>query len=167
MPFFPTTPAERWSTYGTIAAVLLLWLVWRPGFYPVQLNSFNNKSDYHLKLVEWERDRVISLAKGVAGTSVTYFLALVPIIIKQDFIKHTPPFVVIGIVAGFLGTLILACDMSFATSRFTRSPVKIPRIRPPRSLSYNSAPPRWPSAKRKSRSKNGDGPGDPPRWPGN
>jgi len=129
MPFFPTTPAEKWSTYGTIAAMFLLWLIWRPRFYPVRLNWFNSGSDYHLKLVEWERDRVISLAKGVAGTSITYLVALVPVIFKKGFSVHTPPFVVVGIVAGFFGALILACDMSFATSQFTRSPVGFPTVR--------------------------------------
>ncbi len=122
MRFLPTTPAEKWSTYGTMIALFLFWIVWRPRFYPVQLMRFDSKSDYDLKLVEWERDRVLSLAKGVAATSVTYLAALVPVILRKDFSKNIPPFVIVGIVAGFLGGLFLSANMAMMTTPFTRFP---------------------------------------------
>lgn len=122
MPFFPNTPVEKWSTYGTIVALFALWVIWRPKFYPVRLRRFDSTNDYDLKLVEWERDRVLGLAKGVAGTSITYLAALVPIILKKDFSTHIPAFAIVGIVVGFLGSLILACNMTFATSQFAKMP---------------------------------------------
>lgn len=150
MPFFPITPAEKWSTYGTMIGLLLLWIVWRPRFYPVQLMRFDSKSDYDLKLVEWERDRVLSLAKGVAATSVTYLAALVPVILKKGFSNHIPPFVIVGVAAGFLGGLFLSANMAMMTTQFTRFPGRFvsppPSSLPKTRLPYDDelGPPHWP-----------------------
>jgi hypothetical protein len=144
MSFFPHTPTEEWSTYGAIAATLLLWLAAHPRFYPQGIPSFDEKNDYHLKLMEWERERILGLAKGMAGAAVTYFAALIPIIFKGEIRIQVSPFTVIGIVIGFLGALALAANMNVATSQFTRTPgVFCPRPKKPRRwrMRRKSSPP--------------------------
>jgi hypothetical protein len=93
-----------------------------PRFYPQGIPYFDQRKDYHLKLMEWERDRVLGLAKGMAGAAVSYLAALIPIILKGEIRIQVSPFTVIGIVIGFLGVLALAANMNVATSQFTRTP---------------------------------------------
>jgi len=159
MSFFPDNSVEEWSTYGSLAVIFFLGGLLISSFYPAPLNWFNPDNDYDVKLVEWERDRIISLAKGVAGTSITFLLALAPIVLKQNFIDSVSPFTVIGIVAGFLGALLLACDMSIATSEFTRSPTAVSRNRNPLIVI-------GPPGQRRRNWWNQDNPDDvPPEWP--
>lgn len=144
MSFFPVTPVERWWTYGTMATLFVLWILWRPKLYPVRLLGFEDTNEYDLKLVEWERDRVLSLAKGMAGTAITYLAALVPFIFKADFGSKIPSFMVVGIITGFISSLILACNMTIATSQFTRFPARFggaPRhARPPQAYQHGLPP---------------------------
>lgn len=148
MSFFPHTPTEEWSTYGAIAATFLLWLAMHPRFYPQGIRYFDPTNDYQVKLVEWERDRVLGMAKGIAGAAVTYFAALIPIIFKGEIRIQVSPFTVIGIIIGFLGMLVLAANTNLSTSQFTRIPgifcpqPKKPRRRRTRRKS-SPPPPPW------------------------
>jgi hypothetical protein len=145
MSFFPSTPVEKWWTYGTMAVLAILWILWRPNLYPIRLLRFDDGNDYDLKLVEWERERVLNLAKGMAGTAITYLAALIPVVFKSDFGSKVPAFAIVGIIAGFMGSLILACNMTIATSRFTRFPSRFgggPRhAQPPQASRYAGLPP--------------------------
>src|SRR6266516_5997766 len=51
---------------SVIAAVVTLALIyrWRPELYPMPLPEFEKTCDWDQKKVEWERDRVLTLAKG-------------------------------------------------------------------------------------------------------
>lgn len=63
-----------------------------PDLFPRALSDDDLKGgrDYVIKLVEWERDRVLTIAKGIAGTSVTYFAALIPLIFKNELSVTVP-----------------------------------------------------------------------------
>jgi hypothetical protein len=47
---------------------------------------------------------------------------LLPAILKHEINVQVSPFMIVGILVGALGLFVLACDISVATSEFTRDP---------------------------------------------
>lgn len=127
MAFFPTTPTEEWSTYGAMGGTALIWILWRPRLYPVYLRATGN-TELDLKLIEWERDGVLTLAKGMAAAAAIYFTAVIPLLFKGEISASVPRFALLGTIAGFVGLLLMSCDMVITTRRWARSPF-LPELR--------------------------------------
>lgn len=111
-------------------AAMLVFLRIHLQLYPRGLSDsdFQGGRDYVLQLVEWERDRILTIAKGIAGTAVTYFAALIPLIFKDKLSANVSGLAVLGTVLGFLGSLVFACDMTIATTQFVRDPETVRKI---------------------------------------
>lgn len=120
MSFWPTTP-EIWYLSSAFGVTTLTLILLGRRLYPVPLSSADRGKSYTVQLVEWERDRVMTLAKGIAGTAASYVAALIPLIFKGEISIHLSGLAVTGTVAGFLGALLLAGDIAATTTAFTRS----------------------------------------------
>jgi hypothetical protein len=114
----------------SIITALVILVLWRPKVYPILIpwkgpyDDTEYRDDYLDQLIGWERDRVLSMAKGIAGAAAGYLLALLPVVLKHQISVQVSSFMVIGTLVGALGLFILACDMSAATSEFTTRPMK-------------------------------------------
>jgi len=114
----------------SIIAALVILVLWRPKVYPILIpwrdpyDRTYYSDDYLEQLIGWERDRILSMAKGIAGAAAGYLLALLPAVLKHEISVQVSSFMILGTLVGALGLFILACDMSAATSEFTRRPMK-------------------------------------------
>jgi len=111
---------------SVIAAVVTLALIyrWRPELYPMPLPEFEKTCDWDQKKVEWERDRVLTLAKGTAGTAASYLVALFPMIFKSGTRSTAVLIAIVGTIVGAIGTTVLAFDMVVATKTFVDNPAE-------------------------------------------
>lgn len=103
---------------------LVAFIRLRPRLYPQELSDSDLKGDrdYIIKLVGWEHDRVLAIAKGIAGTAVTFFVALIPLVVDNKLGTDISGSAVLGVILGFAGSLILACNITVAATTFTRDP---------------------------------------------
>lgn len=120
MPFLSTTGTEFWSFTAAIWVIIPIFGWWSLRLYPQDLRPGDKGQTHTQKLVEWERDRVMTLAKGIAGTAAAYFAALIPLIFKGEISANISGLTVTGTVIGFFGALLLAGDIAAATTEFTR-----------------------------------------------
>ena len=99
-------------------------LVWWYGYYafPIRISNFNPKDEWHRKMAELERDRVLSSAKGIASTSAGFFIAILTALLKGEIAATVPMDATLGCVAGALGALLLAAAISASTQPFTSKP---------------------------------------------
>jgi hypothetical protein len=74
--------------------------------------------DYRVKLTEWERERVLSAAKGIAAASSGFFLALVVAILKDEVASDISALSLLGCLLGAIGLLMMATHLSLTAARF-------------------------------------------------
>jgi hypothetical protein len=121
LDFWPTSVAEAstflWS--AIVANLLGIYVVW-VGF-PVRFQSVPT-GDYGGKLVEWERDRSLGVAKGLAGTAAGFLTSLFIAVLKGEITANVSGLSLLGCVLGAVGALLLAAEISRDTTAFTRSP---------------------------------------------
>jgi peptidoglycan/LPS O-acetylase OafA/YrhL len=123
-PFFPDGHAA-WLVLGA-GAVLGLGLVYVAGRYcsPRRVTGFVG-SPLELKVVEWERDRVMAAAKGLASTAAGFFVTVVTALLTKDIPSDVNILALIGCLAGAIGTLVLAGHLSRLSSQFIRNPAGV------------------------------------------
>lgn len=88
---------------------------------PTDISDAHATVDYRLKLTEWERDRVMAAAKGVASSSAAFFVAILTLILKDEISTEVPAVIVLGCVLGSVAVLLVALELSIQASRFVRS----------------------------------------------
>jgi len=66
------------------------------------------------KFIEWERDRVLSVAKGTAATSLGFITALVMALLQAQIKADVSGLSVVGCLAGAVGLLLCAAQMNLA-----------------------------------------------------
>lgn len=89
---------------------------------PLPVPHASTTDPYHLKLIEWERDRVATAAKGVAGTSVGFLAAVVTALVKDEISGAVSGLCILGCLLGAAGVLLLGIHWSLAAGRFVRHP---------------------------------------------
>jgi len=107
--FWPRETSEWLTlavTFGVVAPVVgvLLHVVGFPAW----------PSSTNLSHLEWERDRVLSVAKGTATSAAGFLTALVVALLKHDVNDTVPGISILGCLAGALGLLLFASQMSLS-----------------------------------------------------
>jgi hypothetical protein len=117
------TTAEEWVTLLVAAAlslvVLIIWL-YRYAF-PRGPRTYRVGNDWDRKLVEFERDRVLSAAKGIGSTAAGFLTAVVLAFAKSEITAQVSRWSLLGSVLGVVGALLLAATMSASTRSYTQS----------------------------------------------
>lgn len=113
-----------WSSYGGSLALGLLVLFRayhsclpldpRPDAEPTSRQAF----------VDWERDRVLSCAKGMGTAAVGFLLSAVAAALKVDAKVHAPVAGLLGCLAGALGLVIGAAVLSGVAARYAAGHVQ-------------------------------------------
>jgi hypothetical protein len=73
-----------------------------------------------------ERDRVLAVAKGTAASAAGFLTALVIALLKQEIKATVPGVAILGCLAGVVGLLLFASQMSLSV-RVTQAPGIDPR----------------------------------------
>jgi hypothetical protein len=120
MPFWPTDSRGGWPFAIAFVVTLLIFQLLRDRLSPKDLLQNQRGQAYTQQLVEWERDRVMALAKGVASTAAAYVAALIPIVYKGEISANISGLAITGTIVGFFGALVLASEIAAATAEFTR-----------------------------------------------
>jgi hypothetical protein len=118
--FWPQTHEQVWVLASAFAGVEVLFLVALFTLYPTKLGP-STFSD-GVKLVEWERDRVMSAAKGIASTAAGFLVAIATALLKVEIGNEIPRVAVLGCVLGAVGALLLGADLARSTRAFTLDP---------------------------------------------
>lgn len=116
--FLPSGVAE----YGVLVVAFVLggvalWLVGRV-CSPMVIQDEHATDDYRVKLTEWERERVLSAAKGIAAASSGFFLTLVVALLKDEVAADVSALALIGCLLGAIGMLMMATHLSLSAARF-------------------------------------------------
>jgi hypothetical protein len=65
-----------------------------------------------LDQVVWERDRVLAVAKGTAGSAAGFLSALIVALLEREIKAEVPGIAVLGCLLGAVGLLLFAAKMS-------------------------------------------------------
>lgn len=76
-----------------------------------------------LKFAEGERDRMQSVAKGMAASSAGFFAAVLTASLKGEISDEVSPVVLVLVLLGAVGMLLLAAAQSRASAHFMASAV--------------------------------------------
>ena len=74
----------------------------------------------HWDLVAWERDRVQSLAKGMAGGAVTFLTSLFTAVLKGEVADTVPSVWIVGAALGVVGSLLMAHELHRRSGEWAR-----------------------------------------------
>ncbi|WP_157611074.1 hypothetical protein [Terrabacter sp. Soil810] len=74
----------------------------------------------HRTLVEWEKDRVLGAGKGMASVAAGFLIAVVTAALKSE-LGSVPVWAALGCVAGSIGMLLIAAELSRQSADFARS----------------------------------------------
>ncbi len=94
-----------------------LWLIARISA-PMDIPAGPADDGHQVKLTEWERERVLSIAKGMATSSSGFFLALVVALLKGELSSTVSTLSLIGCLLGAIGMLMMATHLSLTAARF-------------------------------------------------
>jgi hypothetical protein len=122
VPLWTTTDAEIIALVIAALVIEVLLLVWLPSAFPKDPRPDNFRPDplqeWHDKLIEWERNRVLSAAKGIGSSAIGFLTALVLALAKGEIAVQVSGFSLLGCALGALGALVLAAAMNAATRKF-------------------------------------------------
>jgi hypothetical protein len=123
MRFWPEWWSEGGALVASFVSVALLLYFSRPGFdlSPPPAGAPPLGQPWHEKLIDWERDRILMAAKGTGSTAAGFLTALVAAVLKNDIKDNVSTFTVIGCIAGAVGALVLASNMSANTRHFVET----------------------------------------------
>lgn len=102
--------------------IAYLGLVLRRLVFPI--DSFvpsDSPLEVKLKAIEFERDRIGALSKGVAGGAAAFLSALLIALVKDELSEQLSFVVLLGLFAGSVGLLTLAACLSRLLARHVSS----------------------------------------------
>jgi hypothetical protein len=76
-----------------------------------------------MKLIEWERDRVMSAAKGIGATAGAFLAGLITALLSAEIKAEVPQSAVLGCLLGAVGALFIAVDLAKSTQGFVEGAV--------------------------------------------
>jgi hypothetical protein len=77
------------------------------------------KEQDHRALVEWEKDRVLGAGKGMASVAGGFLVAVLAAALKAE-LGSVPVVAAVGCIAGSVGMLLLAAELSRQSTEFAR-----------------------------------------------
>ena len=126
LSFLPSTLTETVTLVASfLLGALALWLVARISA-PMDIPGGPGPDDtYLVKLTEWERERALSTAKGLATSASGFFVAVVVALLKDEVTSKVSALSLIGCLLGSIGVLMMATNLSLTANRSA-----IARLRP-------------------------------------
>jgi hypothetical protein len=103
-------------------ALLALW--WNRLFPHGYQGLTPANNSWHEKIVEFERDRVLSMSKGLAGTGAGFLVALITALLKGEIVSQVSYVAILGCAVGAMGAILLAWSISMSTRDFVLNPTR-------------------------------------------
>lgn len=107
------------ATVAGLALALLLRRALRPAPLPLGVDPAAA-----LTFAEGERDRMQSVAKGMAASSAGFFAAVLTASLKGEISEEVSPVALVLVLLGAVGMLLLAAAQSRASAHFMASAVR-------------------------------------------
>jgi hypothetical protein len=101
-----------------LSAILLGWWldVSQLGEPLEDLDEYDNPE--RVQIIGWERDRMLGAAKGIASAAAGFLVTLLTILLKGEIDVSITGWTVLGMIAGLVGSLLLAATIAADSRSF-------------------------------------------------
>ncbi|WP_020659671.1 hypothetical protein [Amycolatopsis benzoatilytica] len=102
------TVGAAFTVVGPLAVLLFRWI----GTPQLFVDPAHH---HYLKLLEWERDRVLGVAKGTGASAAGFLAVFAMAMLKQEIKADVSGFSLLGCLSGAVGLLVFAARMNAGT----------------------------------------------------
>ncbi|MDQ3913748.1 MAG: hypothetical protein M3285_01000 [Actinomycetota bacterium] len=115
------------ATLISVAAsggIMTIWLQRSLFGEPIRWPARGFTETEELQVIGWERDRIMSAAKGLAGSASAFLAALAIALLKDEVKVSLSAWTLIGLVAGLAGCLLLAGRLATASRELVEAEIQ-------------------------------------------